>query len=103
MQINHSLVTGITTRSTHSISSFTRRTSITSLKVDEDNISDEITICSELSNYVDEMDDRKVLFSKNKLKRHSIMGSSEEKERSIKIKENYNNKKTNIEVIKNGI
>lgn len=73
------------------------------MKVDEDNISDEITICSELSNYVDEMDDRKVLFSKNKLKRHSIMGSSEEKERSIKIKENYNNKKSNIEVIKNGI
>ena len=31
------------------------------------------------------------------------MGSSEEKERSIKIKENYNNKKSNIEVIKNGI
>ena len=62
-----------------------------------------ITICSELSNYVDEMDDRKVLFSKNKLKRHSIMGSSEEKESSIKIKENYNNKKSNIEVIKNGI
>lgn len=58
--------------------------------------------CS-ISNYVDEMDDRKVLFSKNKLKRHSIMGSSEEKERSIKIKENYNNKKSNIEVIKNGI
>ena len=105
VQINHSPVTGITTRSTHAISSFTQRTSITSLKFDEDNISDEITICSELSNYVDEMDNRKVLFSKNKLKRHYNMSgaSSGKKEKQIKIKDNYNNKKSNIDVIKNGM
>lgn len=99
IQINYAVITCTSMRSTVQINTMISRKNST--KIEDDNISDEVTLASEIKNYIEEIDKRKVLFSKKKLKHPpSIKNKEIEKAKPP----SYDNKKEhNQKLIKNGI
>ena len=87
VQITHSVITCTSSRSTVKINKMISRKNST--KIEDGNVSDEIPLCPEINLYINEIEQRKVLFSKKKLKHLPSL-------KEIKVKANqpnYDNKK----------
>ena len=86
VQITHSVITCTSSRKINKMISRKNST-----KIEDGNVNDEIPICPEINLYINEIEQRKVLFSKKKLKHLPSL-----KEKEIKVKANkpsYDNKK----------
>lgn len=98
--INHCVITGIPSRSTHT-KKVKRMNSLRPTM--EEDIDEQYT--SEMNHYIDEIDDRKVLFSKNKLKKYSSNSPcprvTQHKKR--RKRNNYGIQHQNIKKIKNAM
>lgn len=98
--INHCVITGIPSRSTHT-KKVKRMNSLRPTMeedVDEQNI-------SEMNHYIDEIDDRKVLFSKNKLKKYCTGSPSPRatQRKKGRKRNGYGIQQQNIKKIKNAL
>lgn len=111
VKIDHSVITGIASRSTHTLNTF-KQMNLTS-RFDEDSL--EVT--SELNHYINQIQERKVLFSKKKLKKHpynvnnmstitesSSISPKTERKREKKVKTYYDDKeKQRVKKVKSGM
>ena len=112
VKIDHSVITGIASRSTHTLNTF-KQMNLTS-RFDDDSL--EVT--SELNHYINQIQERKVLFSKKKLKKQphnnvnnmstiselSSISPNTERKREKKAKTYYDDKeKQRVKKVKSGM
>lgn len=112
VKIDHSVITGIASRSTHTLNTF-KQMNLTS-RFDDDSL--EVT--SELNHYINQIQERKVLFSKKKLKKQphnnvnnmstiselSSISPNIERKREKKAKTYYDDKeKQRVKKVKSGM